>query len=264
MNPTLGSGKLRFDKFTGSPSTYAEWVAARQGERYLGITSEFNLNVTSSSVEHLDTDNGVAVKDDSALVSLTRKAAFKGSDISVENVGMFIIGLNSTQTQTTGSVTATQLNGGVALAADRHYQIGESSTNPTGVRDITAVALKTGGTTYVLNTDYTLDAALGSFYVIAGSAMAGAIVTADYTRTATTRLQVQSSTLATVSGALRFQSINVRGKNRDYFFPSVSLTPNGDYALKGNTYQEMGFDVEINQITGMSHIYVDGRAGDLT
>lgn len=264
MNPTLGSGKLDFDKFlTASPSSITEWLAARGGMRYLGISSEFNMNVTSQSVEHFDTDNGVAVKDDSALISLSRKASFKGSDISIENAAMFIIGVNSTQTQTSGAVTASAVNGGVALVAERKYQIGVTNTNITGVRSITAVVLKTGATTYVAGTDYILDATLGTFYVPTGSPMVAAVVTADYTKTATTRLQVASSTLATVAGALQFTSNNVRGKNRDYFFPSVTLTPNGDYALKGNTYQEMGFDVEINQISGLAHVYIDGRPGDL-
>jgi len=264
MNPTLGSGKVHFDKFSGVPASYAEWAAGRTGERYLGITSELNLNVASSSVEHFDTDNGVAVKDDSALISLTRKAAFKGSDISKENAAMFLIGLDSTQTQTSGAITASVVNGGVALVGDRYYQIGEGSTNPTGVRDITAVSLKTGATTYVAGTDYTIDLTLGRFYVPAGSPMIAAIVTADYTKTATSRIQVVSSTLATVAGSMRFVAVNVRGRNRDVYIPSATITPNGDWSLKGNTYQEMGFDVEINQITGLSHIYIDGRPGDLT
>lgn len=264
MNPTLGSGQISFDKFTGSPSTYAEWLAGRTGRRYLGITSELDVNVTSSSVEHYDTDNGVAVKDDSAQISLTRKASFKGSDISIENAAMFLIGVNSTQTQTSGSVTAEAQNGGVAVVAGMTYQLGESITNPSGVRSVSAVALKTGGTTYVLNTDYTLDAVMGTFTVIAGGAMVGTIVAADYTKAATTRLQVVSSTLAKVSGAMWFKAVNVRGKNRDVYIPSATIVPNGNWSLKGNTYQEMGFDVEINQISGLAHIYYDGRPGDLT
>ena len=42
-------------------------------------------------------------------------------------------------------------------------------------------------------------------------------------------------------GALRFISANAVGNQMNYFFPYVLLTPNGDYALKGEDWQQMGF-----------------------
>jgi len=59
--------------------------------------------------------------------------------------------------------------------------------------------------------------------------------------------------------ALRFISTNPRGPRRDVYIPKITLSPNGDWALKGDDWQTLGFNLKIGKNTGQSAIYIDGR-----
>jgi len=48
----------------------------------------------------------------------------------------------------------------------------------------------------------------------------------------------------TVYGALFFESDNPVGDNKNFWWPYVNLTPNGNFALKGDTWQMMSFTAE--------------------
>lgn len=84
------------------------------------------------------------------------------------------------------------VSGGVASAivavASTTYQIGPVLTPRTGSiylyssTKITSVSLKNGATTYVKDTDYTLDSAAGQFTVLPGSPMIGKTISATYTK----------------------------------------------------------------------------------
>lgn len=50
-----------------------------------------------------------------------------------------------------------------------------------------------------------------------------------------------------VEGRLRFVADNPRGTNKNYFWPRVKLTPSGEFALKGETWQTMTMNMEILQ-----------------
>ena len=41
--------------------------------------------------------------------------------------------------------------------------------------------------------------------------------------------------------------------------PSVKLSPNGDYALKSDEWQQIPFNVEILKPEGMEAVYADDR-----
>ena len=42
--------------------------------------------------------------------------------------------------------------------------------------------------------------------------------------------------------------------------PYVKISPNGDYALKGDEWQQIPFNIEILKKTGFEALYSDGRA----
>lgn len=48
----------------------------------------------------------------------------------------------------------------------------------------------------------------------------------------------------TIFGALTFEADNPVGDNKNYWFPYVNLSPNGNFALKGDTWQQMSFTAE--------------------
>ena len=63
-----------------------------------------------------------------------------------------------------------------------------------------------------------------------------------------------------VYGALRFVADNPKGDNRDYYFPYVKLAPDGDYALKGDEWQQISFSFEVlKKASNIEAVYVDGR-----
>lgn len=61
-----------------------------------------------------------------------------------------------------------------------------------------------------------------------------------------------------VEGRLRFIADNPRGTNKDYFWPRVKLTPAGEFALKGETWQTITFNMEILQPeqAGWKRVYI--------
>lgn len=67
-----------------------------------------------------------------------------------------------------------------------------------------------------------------------------------------------------MEGRLRFLANNLSGTNRDYYFPSVSVTPGGEYQLKGGgenpTVATLAFTVEILKGANTAAIYIDGQA----
>lgn len=50
-----------------------------------------------------------------------------------------------------------------------------------------------------------------------------------------------------VEGRLRFIADNPRGTNKNYFWPRVKLSPSGEFALKGETWQTMTMNMEVLQ-----------------
>ena len=60
-----------------------------------------------------------------------------------------------------------------------------------------------------------------------------------------------------VAGALRYTEYNAQGPNKVWYFPSVKLSPNGDYALKGDEWQQIPFSIEILKPTVGEAIYID-------
>lgn len=257
INQVLGRGKVFFDLFNPLPLL--------TGERYIGNTPEFTINATSTELDHYNSDEGLKVKDDSVILQLDRKGGFKVDEITNDNMALFIIGAAGIQTQT--SVTApTGTNTFLAAKLDRYYQLGRTVGNPSGVREVSTVVVKNDAgspVTYVANTDYSVDLVLGRIYTIPTGAIVDGVtnLVVTYGVTAKSRQVVVSSAVAAVDGALRFISFNPKGAQKDYFFPYVRLTPNGDFALKGDTWQEIPFNMDILQLDANTpHVLLDGRA----
>lgn len=250
-NYTIPKGKIYFDDGTG--------------EEYLGNTPGAELSVDTTDLPHYSAESGIREKDDTALVEINRKLAITADDISVGNWARFIIGAASTHSQAATPVADAQLGSAPAgkVKQGRYYQLGVTSGNLSGVRDVTAVTIKVGAATKVLDTDYTLDATLARIYIIPGGGIAdNDVVLESYTPTLGTRDQILSASSAAVAGALRFVADNPKGTNRDIFLPSVNLKPSGTAKLKGEQaeYMQLGFEVEIlKKDVNTAAVYIDGR-----
>jgi hypothetical protein len=255
-NQVLGRGKLYFDKFNPYP--------VRTGERYLGNSPELSINVSTTQLDHFNSDEGLKIKDDSVILQLDRKGSFSVDEITADNQSLFVIGDKSVQSQS--SITApTGTDTFIAAHLDRYYQLGRTAGNPSGLRNVTTVVVKNDAgspVTYALGTDYTVDLAQGRIYTVpTGTIIDGTTnLVVTYGATAASRERIVTSAVASVDGALRFVAFNPKGPNRDWFFPYVRLSPNGDFALKGDDWQKIPFNMDILQLdAATAHIYIDGR-----
>jgi len=246
QNYVLGRGRLYFDD--GS------------GERYIGNSPEFNLTTATETLEHYNSDEGLRNRDRNIVTQIDYSATFSTDNIAPENLAMLFMGEANTLTQ---AALTSQTDTFEGVKAWNWYQLGTDTANPAGKRNVETVVVKTGATTHVAGEDYEVDLALGRIQVLAGGAIAdGDDITVEYGVAASTRSVVISGAKQ-VQGKLRFISVNPEGAGdqRDYFMPSVTLSANGDFALKAEQdWQVIPFSVEIAKTESAEAIYADGRA----
>lgn len=260
-NYTLGRGEIYFAR--------RDALGRLGGERYLGNTPEFNTNFESETLDHYSSDRGIREKDASVILQINRTGSLITDNISPENVALFFFGEPQALTIAQATVTDEQVGvTGIGIEKGMFYQLGMTPANPSGARGIifpgtagTMFTLKKGATTLVAGTDYVLNAPLGRVEILETSetVLDGDMLTATYTVAASTRTRIISGS-SPIEGALRFVAHNPTGKNIDYFMPSVKLSPNGDYALKSDEWQQIPFNVEILKPENMEAVYADDRA----
>ena len=257
-NYTLGRGELHFDKFV--PGTFN-----KTGERYLGNTPELNRTTESENLDHFNSDRGIRVKDKSVVLEKTDSGTFVADEISDENIALWFLGEQTVVAQS-AAATVTQVIPASQIKQGTYIQLGESQANPTGHRNVT---IATGGVNdgatptpvaYVNLDDYTVDEELGRLYIVPGGAIDGTEpVTVVYATAASTRTQIAVTDGTTIEGAMRFISYNAAGPRRDYYWPYVQLRADGDFAMKGDEWQQLSFAFDILKRTGYATEYIDGR-----
>lgn len=252
MNYTIPKGKLYLDVF--------DTTGALTGERYLGNTPGAELSINSESLDHYSAEGGVNEKDESFVTQIDRKLSITCDDMSLETQALFVIGGIATLTQTSGAVVGEVV---ANVLQDRYYQLGVTPANPTGVRNVSLPVVKSGITTYVENTDYSLDGPLARIYIITGGAIVDTSdLMVDYTKAAAVRQQIATSALEAKTGALRFVADNPKGVNRDFYAAKVNLKPSGNMTLKGEKaeWAKVQFDVEfLKRDANTAALYIDGR-----
>ncbi len=249
QNYTLGRGELYFDD--GS------------GERYLGNTTEFNLSTATETLEHYSSDRGLRNRDRSIVTQITYSGSTTTDNIVVENLAMLFLGTATTLSQ--GSLTG-EIDTFTGVQGYNWYQLGTDATNPAGKRDVSnvSVSIDPAGTptAAVEGTDYELDASLGRIQVLESGAITdGADIEVTYDVAAYSIEQVVSGDIQ-VQGKLRYVAYNPSGagKQMDYFLPSVTISANGDFALKAEQdWQAIPFSLEISKTDTEEAVYVNGR-----
>lgn len=253
-NYTLGRGELHFDKFVAGTFN-------KTGERYLGNTPELNRTTESENLDHFNSDRGIRVKDKSIVLEKNDSGTFIADEISDENIALWFLG---TQNVVAQAATASIVQ---SIPANRvkpgtYIQLGESQANPTGHRNVTVATVTSDpvGTTFDNLDDYTVDPELGRLYIVPGGAIDGtAPLIVTYATAASTRTQIVVGEGTTIEGALRFISYNPTGPRRDYYWPYVQLRADGDFAMKGDEWQQLSFAFDILKRDGYASEYIDGR-----
>lgn len=131
MDYVFGRGVVYFAPFDadGNP----------MGERDFGEVPGLTLTVESEQYEHFSKRSGLARKDLSVTISVSFNGGLTFEDFSAENLALFIGGSKATVTQASTPVTNELIPN---AESNREYQLGTSSSNPTGVRGVSSVAVR--------------------------------------------------------------------------------------------------------------------------
>lgn len=167
-----------------------------------------------------------------------------------------------TGTVANSDVTASAALGVVTITARVPGTGGNSITLTKSGTDITvsSATLASGtGTAFEPGTDFEIDYDNGILTVLEdGSITAGTDLTVAFSVRQSTRSRVISGDTA-VEGSLMFVSANPKGENYVLMIPWIKVTPNGDYALKGDEWQQIPFNMEILKKPNSAAILRDGR-----
>jgi hypothetical protein len=253
-NYVLGRGRIYFNRFVSDSDK-----SSVGGEIYFGNTTEFATTVASDTLDHFGSEGGLKVKDASVTLQINRSGKFTTDNISATNLALFFSGVSSTVT-TTAAPAATE---NMKLYKGAYHQLGTTGTNPAGLRKITNLVVTTigGGPVTISPSEYTFDSNLGRLFINSDAAtvISGTAYKLTYDVAASTREQILSKN-DSIYGAIRFVADNGAGKNRDFFLPMVKLASDGDYNLKGDDWQTMGFNMEILKLNDATEaLYIDGR-----
>lgn len=253
----LGRGKLYFDRFLPGTKT------PTGKERYFGNTTELNFSLSSDKLDHFSSESGVKVKDDSVTLQTDSTGNFICDNINADNLALFFLGESETVT-VAGGVGVAETFADIELGL--YYQLGVSAANPAGtkkVATVTCVKDPTGAATAVLAANnFEVDLELGRIYLLPAAVdiADGDDLEFTYDQTAHTRERVISKS-ESIAGALRFVADNPKGSNRDYYIPYAEISPDGDFALKGDDWQQIGFTLEIlKRDDDTERLYIEGRA----
>jgi hypothetical protein len=250
-NLTLGRGRVLLGPAGAtSPGAY----------RYVGHTTEFNINFEETTLDHYNMDEGLKEKDEQVTLEVNRSGSLITDRVSAENLALFFLGSASAVTNSLAAGEEETIDGDL-VAAGQYIQLGVDDTNPMGVRGVANVVVTNvgGATTYVAGTDYQVFPGAGMIAILeGGSIVAGADLEVEYDIIASTRDRVISGR-TTFEGALQFLTRNALGEDRVYYMPKVKLRANGDFALKSDEWQNLPFSIEVLKPAGLLEaIYVDG------
>jgi hypothetical protein len=268
-NYTIGKGRLYFALF--APGSKTSVI----GERYLGNSPELTITREQETLDHIDADEGLNIKDESIVISNSLGGSFSTDNIDPENLAMWFGGPLA---RSALLAAAGVVDKDFVATRGRSFQIGSTPEHPSGARKINnvKVAIVTPGATPQdppvvtdlpeLEGNVEIDLERGRLYIEpdAPDIDDADVLRVTYDQEATTRTVVIGRG-DQLRGSLRFESTNPVGTRNDYFWPYVSITANGDYALKGDEWQVMSFNFEVLKLDNTTErVYIDAYPADAT
>lgn len=253
LTPTqlaIGKGEVFFAQFLPNTQTPSST------ERPLGNCPEFTVNREVQKLPHYDSRGGFKRKDDDTTMEVTNSASIVCDNVIPANLALFFMGTTDILTVTAAADQSNTFND---VAAGGTVQLGVSATTPSGVRKVTDVVVTKGGTALTVGTDYTVDLSLGRVtFVVGGAVVEGDDITITYDVAGSTRTRIITQDQQ-IEGSLRFISRNPKGELVDYFFPWVTISPNGNIPLVTEEYMTIPLNIEALVKGELAPIYGDGR-----
>lgn len=252
-NLTMGRGRIYIAK-------HQPCVSRPRGFRYVGYTDGFSISVETDSTDYNGKEGGTDEVAQSVTTSITRTATINLNDINPENLALFLLGKvenNTVDEMEDEKDEVEDINLGESI------QIGESSDNPVGVRSLTEVSVAKdgdGGSDLEEGTDYEVDLETGVLTLLkdAENIEDGDDIEITYsTEGYSQSIVVSGNQTATVT--LRYIADNPAGPDRHILATMVRLTPDGEYDLKSDDWQELGLSAAILKPRGAEALYIDGQ-----
>lgn len=237
---------------------------ALQGYMKFGSTQGFPITINPTKLpSYNNDDSGIGTKEADTLVRVDRTATMPTRGITMEMLALaFGADAVSDVAQSAGSLSETL----VGIKQGRYYQLGVTPTFKDGARMLSAESLSVSATPMVLNTDYEIDLESALAYIIPGSLVATEGSDVDVAATiGAAQWQAVISGDAEAVGEMKIVGRAATGEAVDYFFPSVSLSLNGEFQVKSDpenpAYQQIPFAVEILEDTagGRAAVYLNGK-----
>jgi hypothetical protein len=252
---TVGSGRLFFAELdtNGNPKGY----------KYLGDSEGFSISASTEQVESWSGDGPVAERMISKTVAVEYTFDLVLNEVSEQNFGLFLLGSAGSRAQ--AAETGEEFE--IEVVQGEYYQIGATAANPAGVKEITAVVVTDGAsTTYVLGTDYELDAATGTIYIIKGGGIASGApetIEVECNIPAKSYLKADTSDQGRPNVAIRYIEDTNEGIERDLFMINVDLRPEGSVEFKSrDTHQQIPLaGVALVGRDGSPAIRIERRTG---
>ena len=251
-NLAIGKGELHFAPF--KPGTQTP-----DGYYLVGNCPEISLNREAESLPHYSSMAGYKRKDEDITIESMMTGSISCDDVRPQTAALFLMGEEVILTVASATGQTTTI---IGVRKGRTYQLGETSGQPSGARQIVVSEVhltSTPATIYTVGTDYIVDSQLGLLTIPSTSTIAeNAGITVEFDQTAHTRSQVIASDNE-AQGAMKYISYNPIGQRMDYFFPWVKVRPNGDIALISEEWMTIPLTIEALYKGDLSLCYLDGR-----
>jgi hypothetical protein len=230
-----------------------------QGEEDMGNCPGLSITIETEKALHYKATTGMRTKDRSRVVQINRTASLTCDNVSVANLQKWLsadlVAMSQNNTAIVDQV--------IAVVPGKHYQLGRTSDNPAGYRNISALVVEPegGGTAYVEGEDYEVNLVSGRLQILEGGDIAAGNIQFSCSKAAKTWTQLKTGDVSELDGALRIISDNADGSNRDWYMPQVSLTPEGELPVitSETEYVSMTFTLEIEEPENAAAIYLDDQ-----
>lgn len=230
------------DKFTIGGQDVVFKAAAPVGMQVLigGTITETMANLRNFINE--TPSLGVTATSAVGVVTLTARGAGEGGN-AITLAKTFATGANGTVSGATltGGTDSTETIDGDRIVLGTWIQLGVSDVTPQGIRGTTNVTIDG-----VDEDSYLVESATGRVYLNADAPDITPGEPLDFSYGVAAAVEdIVIAKGESIEGELQFLANNAAGLNKDFFWPYVRLTPDGDFALKGDNWQAMTFQFEI-------------------
>jgi hypothetical protein len=240
-NTLFGRGQIFFDRFDANGTDHGQFYS-------LGNCDSFAISTTTDEVDMTDYTQETSAVYNSAIKKTTVALKISGFEISVKNLGILLLGDQTSYTQTAHTA-----------AAQSETLVPTAITGLLGsfwrapFRNVSAPTLVQGANTLVSGTDYEIfDAVAGVFRILPGgvTVVDSTVITYNYTAAAMTGATAQdvvrAANTVNIKGKLLFLGKPATGPKMEVLAFNVSLAPDGDFPLISDDFLKWSMKGTIN------------------